>query len=306
VYKFFSICLSLSLLPVASISPIRTAAFEGNTSDYIREIEEVRKKRDLQFADPITSPMAQVGGVLIEGSELLFGRSADAHLRWDGEGIESRHLRVIQDESRWFLESLEGRVLDLDSGRTVTREEWREDKMYRAGSVILVLRRHPVGPIIRILDPESRKLQNFKRLSYFPVDEKYRVRATIHPRSPKRVTISDTQGWERPGWVFGKLEFAIDERPQILDLLLFEETPTKDSAFLIMFRDQTSGNETYAACRYLSLPFQAEGEVWLDFNKATNPFCAYASSFACPLPPPGNRLNVPIRAGEKTYSRSEH
>jgi len=90
------------------------------------------------------------------------------------------------------------------------------------------------------------------------------------------------------------------------DLILFGEEGGEESGFLIMFRDQTSGEDTYAACRYLQIPFQSGGEVWLDFNRATNPSCAYATSFACPLPPAGNRLSVPIRAGEKTFSVTHH
>jgi uncharacterized protein (DUF1684 family) len=178
--------------------------------------------------------------------------------------------------------------------------------MYRAGSVVLVLRQHPVGPIVRILDPNSEKVKGFKGLEYFPVDERYRVRATIHPQSPRSITISDTQGWTRPGWLFGQLSFSVDEVPQQLNLVLFGEEADEDSGFLVMFKDQTSGKDTYPACRYLNLTFQPEGEVWLDFNEAFNPSCAYASSFACPLPPPGNRLSVPIRAGEKTYSKDHH
>jgi uncharacterized protein len=37
----------------------------------------------------------------------------------------------------------------------------------------------------------------------------------------------------------------------------------------------------------------------LDFNRATNPPCAYTDLATCPLPPPENRLPVPIEAGEK-------
>jgi hypothetical protein len=37
----------------------------------------------------------------------------------------------------------------------------------------------------------------------------------------------------------------------------------------------------------------------LDFNFAYNPSCAYDPSWVCPLPPPPNRLTVPIRAGER-------
>jgi hypothetical protein len=37
----------------------------------------------------------------------------------------------------------------------------------------------------------------------------------------------------------------------------------------------------------------------LDFNFAYNPSCSYDPRWVCPLAPPGNRLPVPIRAGER-------
>jgi len=41
--------------------------------------------------------------------------------------------------------------------------------------------------------------------------------------------------------------------------------------------------------------------VALDFNYACNPSCAYNHRWACPLAPPENRLDQPIRAGERKY-----
>jgi hypothetical protein len=41
--------------------------------------------------------------------------------------------------------------------------------------------------------------------------------------------------------------------------------------------------------------------VRIDFNQAYNPPCAFTPFATCPLPPPMNRLNVAIKAGEKAY-----
>jgi len=38
--------------------------------------------------------------------------------------------------------------------------------------------------------------------------------------------------------------------------------------------------------------------VVLDFNRAHSPPCAFTDFATCPLPPPQNRLAVPIEAGE--------
>jgi uncharacterized protein (DUF1684 family) len=73
------------------------------------------------------------------------------------------------------------------------------------------------------------------------------------------------------------------------------------------FRDATSGNETYAAGRYLLDSAKSadlggdreRGTLLLDFNFAFQPSCAFDPKWACPLAPPENRLDVPIRAGER-------
>ena len=44
------------------------------------------------------------------------------------------------------------------------------------------------------------------------------------------------------------------------------------------------------------------GKFLLDFNFAYNPYCAYNDQWSCPLTPFENRLDVPIRAGEKLPS----
>jgi uncharacterized protein (DUF1684 family) len=40
------------------------------------------------------------------------------------------------------------------------------------------------------------------------------------------------------------------------------------------------------------------GTLVVDLNFAYNPSCAYDPAWACPLAPPGNRLDVPVDAGE--------
>ena len=73
------------------------------------------------------------------------------------------------------------------------------------------------------------------------------------------------------------------------------------------FRDATNGDETYRAGRYLldsaksaDLGVDRErGALILDFNFAFQPSCAFDPRWACPLAPPENRLDIPIRAGER-------
>jgi uncharacterized protein (DUF1684 family) len=75
----------------------------------------------------------------------------------------------------------------------------------------------------------------------------------------------------------------------------------------VPFRDATNGTETYGAGRYLLDaakgadlgPGAAPGSLVLDFNFAFQPSCAFDPRFACPLAPPANRLDLPVRAGER-------
>ena len=75
----------------------------------------------------------------------------------------------------------------------------------------------------------------------------------------------------------------------------------------IPFRDATNGHETYGAGRYLIDSAKgadlggdpATGRLTIDFNFAFQPSCAFDPRWACPLAPPENRLDRPIRAGER-------
>lgn len=75
----------------------------------------------------------------------------------------------------------------------------------------------------------------------------------------------------------------------------------------IPFRDATNGTETYGAGRYLVDAAKsadlggdpAAGTLTIDFNFAVQPSCAFDPKWACPLAPPENRLEIPIRAGER-------
>lgn len=67
--------------------------------------------------------------------------------------------------------------------------------------------------------------------------------------------------------------------------------------------DATKG--TFTGGLELSLTDGDPLTLTLDFNYAFNPSCAYNSRWACPLAPPENRLEQPIRAGERKFVEIE-
>lgn len=68
---------------------------------------------------------------------------------------------------------------------------------------------------------------------------------------------------------------------------------------LFPFTDETSGDSTFAAGRYVVAPLPDGGTVVLDFNMAFSPPNAFTRFATCPLPPPHNRLALRVEAGER-------
>jgi uncharacterized protein (DUF1684 family) len=145
--------------------------------------------------------------------------------------------------------------------------------------------------------PEDKK-QTLLPLPYYPVDTSYSVPAALRLAEKRPVFEMPTStGTLRKYQLVGEIEFVFQEQPMTLGA--FVEDGQEIRSLFVPFADATTGKETYSAGRYLDLHPTASGLYTLDFNKAYNPYCAYNSRYECPVPPPSNRLKVPIRAGEK-------
>ncbi len=154
------------------------------------------------------------------------------------------------------------------------------------------------------LPPDRRA--TFTGLNYFPFDARYRFVVKLEPcPQESRIETATTQSDDvRRYRCAGVFRFKVDNVPCTL-LALTPDLGVPDAApdLFIPFRDATSGQETYAAGRYLQLKRRSpEAAYVLDFNQAFNPYCAYGGNYSCPLPPPENHLPVAIRAGEKQPS----
>ena len=80
-------------------------------------------------------------------------------------------------------------------------------------------------------------------------------------------------------------------------------SPDEKELFFV-FKDRTTGEETYGAGRFLYADPPSPDRVVLDFNRAFNPPCAFTPFATCPLPPKQNWLPIRIEAGEKAYASS--
>lgn len=138
----------------------------------------------------------------------------------------------------------------------------------------------------------------FQGLKYYEPDPSWNLRLTLDPTAARDTLIMlDTKGQERVYERVGRFHFTRDGEPQTLTL--FREPYHK--YFFLPFKDPTNGAETYHVGRYLEPVALSGGAFVLDFNRAYNPYCAYAHRWSCPIPPDENRLTVAVRAGEKKF-----
>jgi uncharacterized protein (DUF1684 family) len=145
--------------------------------------------------------------------------------------------------------------------------------------------------------PTSRHAQ-FLPLAYFPIDPDYNVPGTLEPIDDKTIYEMPTStGAQRKMRRVGTLAFTLKDQP--LKLLAFNEVGTDPGSLFVAFSDLTSGAETYPAGRFMDLTRNSTGIYEVDFNRAYIPYCYYNPTYECPLPPPENRLKIPIRAGER-------
>lgn len=142
----------------------------------------------------------------------------------------------------------------------------------------------------------------FDGLSYFDPDPAYRLEATASRHDdPDPVEMETKNGPPTRYLRVATLSFEIDGTAQELHAYRQERDDT--SSLFVPFRDKTTGQQSYEGGRYMEFDPDRELEdsdvVTVDFNLAYTPFCAFSESFACPLPPEENWLDVAIPAGEK-------
>lgn len=146
-------------------------------------------------------------------------------------------------------------------------------------------------------DSPVRDKAHFAGLAYFPPDPAYRVVARLEPFADKtqKLVVHMSDGSEEVYEKYAHAVFSLGGQACRLLVVKLGDT------YSILFRDATSGRETYGGGRYLELDTKQmePTRARLDFNAAYNPYCAYAPGYACPLPPPENTLPVAVRAGER-------
>lgn len=159
-----------------------------------------------------------------------------------------------------------------------------------------MFRSHAQSPI-----PPARR-NSYGGPPHFRYDHRFRTAGVIEEAPTERVTIPSSVDTTYEFTRFATVSFELGGKSHRLDLLWLD---SYGGGIFLSFRDSTSGDSTYRACRYLFDTAKGadlgmvEGRLLLDFNFAYNPSCAYDAKWACPLAPPRNRMDLAIEAGER-------
>ena len=155
---------------------------------------------------------------------------------------------------------------------------------------------------LRLRDMESPLLGKLDSIPSFPVSLSWKVKAKLEKfAEPKSYEVNTVIGIPDNYKAVGKLIFKLNGKE--FSLIPFDE----GDSYFIIFGDETSSIETYPAGRFLYAEKADEsGQTVLDFNRATNPPCAFTPYATCPLPLRENILDIRIEAGEKDVHLYKH
>jgi uncharacterized protein len=158
--------------------------------------------------------------------------------------------------------------------------------------LVVIQRGNKIG--VRMWDNQRDERRSFPARTWFSIDENFRIPAIYTAYDhPKKAYFPDLTGEKSEFPVEGYLSFQFNGNRCKLDI-----NKEDDGTFFIRFWDPTSKDETYPTGRYL-VADEMDGKIFIDFNKAYNPPCAFTNFATCVFAPEQNHLDFRVNAGEK-------
>jgi uncharacterized protein (DUF1684 family) len=278
-----------------------------------RDIEGWQRARDARLRSD-TGWLTLAALYWLKPGENRFGIAADSDLVLPPRSGAPAHAGTFRlDGTQVTVDPAPGAAMAL-GGQPIARRVLKSDAggaepdILSLGSLTLQIIERQGRLAVRVKDRNSEVRRTFKGLTYFPIDSRFRVVARYTPHTPPRsISVPNVLGSDEALPSPGTVTFDLGGKSHHLDPVI--EAPG-DAQLFFIFRDQTSGRSTYGAGRFLYAEPPADlrqpGTVVLDFNKAYSPPCAFTPYATCPLPPPQNRLAIPVEAGEKFDPHAAH
>jgi len=267
------------------------------SENYSYQIEEWKNERISSLKEP-TGWLRLAGMFILNEGNNSFGSSPEADHSFPGNVLPDIAGSFILEDNEVLMNVTEG--VEIKNNGDVVDEfllydgENTPSVTYESLEWFVIVRGEIIA--IRLYNKDNTKADSFSGFPAYPVDPVWNRRARFIP-NPDSSTISivNVLGQIVDYPTPGVLEFTIGSEVYTLDAL-----DSEDDMFVIV-GDQTNKTETYPAGRYIYVEYPEPGSniTNIDFNKIYNPPCAYNNYSTCQLPPPQNRLNVAIEAGEK-------
>ena len=305
----------LTSLMLATLSASAGAAAPLVAADFRRSHAAWVKEREAELTQP-DGWTSLIGLHWLNDGQQTIGSASDSDIQLrigpDKLGkIEQRDDALFFSAEVGAGVTLEGKVLQ---GEVRLKPEGRgggTKLRYDGGRGQITVIERSGKLALRVRHADSPDRRNFKGLEVFSPDEQWQVQAKFVPHPPGKTLaianiIGDVNESPNPGYV----EFERNGQKWTLEA---QGDPARSLNFV--FKDATSGKETYGIARFLKTgPVAADNTVVVDFNRAYNPPCAFTEYATCPLPPKENQfahknqkgetIRLAVVAGEKKYAGS--
>lgn len=296
--KILSMLLLALLLVPASESFAQDSAYSKEINNWI----SARKKQ----LKSIESPLSYVGLLWLHEGKNTFGSGKDNELRLPAQ-IAREHAGDYTLKGDSIFLNLSDKSIGI-AGKTAIHVKdlpLEDTYKYKASAKSIVLKKgtyqwfiiNNKGRLgVRVFDSKSEEQRRGIEVERYAVDSSYHVAATFSPYPDKTFkTGLNVSGKEINNEVLGELTFTLKSKKIVFEAF------ASNGEYFIVFSDKT-GESTSYPFRFLYVPkADASGKIWVDFNRSTNPNCAYSKYSFCPMPPKQNRLDIAVPAGEKKY-----
>lgn len=264
--------------------------------EYVNNILKWRQEVDTNLRRE-NSWLALAGLFWLRKGENIIGSGPDCDILLPGRA--PKRLGTFEFDGNNVTLSVEA-DLPVEVNGTVTKSALLDADQEDVPSFItfndmrMVVVRRSKGVGIRLWDNTREQRRSFPTREWYPVNEALRVPATyIRYDIPRIVKMPDILGAIHDERMEGYVTFELDGQKHEL---IVSELP--DHRLYIQFMDPTNGDTTYPSGRYHYTDTHENGKVFVDFNKAYNPPCAFTDYATCTFPPQENHLKVRIEAGE--------
>jgi len=240
----------------------------------------LRKGENIIGSDPTSDILLparapkRLGTFEFDGNNVMLNVEADLPVEVNGMATQSALLDADQEDVPSFI----------------TFNDMR---------MVVVRRSKGVG--IRLWDNTRKERKTFPPREWYPVKEEMRIPAKyIRYDAPKFVKMPDILGAILDERMDGYITFNLNGKKHEL---IVEELP--DHRLFVLFMDETNSHPTYPSGRYVYTDAHENGNLFIDFNKAYSPPCAFTDYATCSFPPQENRLHTSVEAGE-IYPERQH